>query len=166
MLRSSALCSQFALSGTGLDQKNHPHHHGLRCSESCCEIAADRPVDSFVPWLQTWGEEGSVQMMMMMMMMMMLMLLMMMMLMLLMMMMMTTTTTTTTTTAMMVMTMVVVVVAVMMIMVIARVRIKLLKWSPFIRACSVNLWNKMGHDCHQDKTTIVIKIKQHPWTYQ
>ena len=66
MLRSSALCSQFALSGTGLDQKNHPHHHGLRCSESCCEIAADRPVDSFVPWLQTWGEEGSVQMMMMM----------------------------------------------------------------------------------------------------
>ena len=47
--------------------------------------------------------------------------------------------------------MVVVVVAGMMIMVIARVRIKLLKWSPFIRACSVNLWNKMGHDCHQDK---------------
>ena len=59
MLRSGALCSQFALqSGTGLDQKNHPHHHGLRCSESCCEIAAERPVDSLVPWLQTWGEEG------------------------------------------------------------------------------------------------------------
>ena len=59
MLRSyHALCSQFAPSMTGLDQKNHPHHHGLRCSESCCEIAADRPVDSFVPWLKTWGEEG------------------------------------------------------------------------------------------------------------
>jgi len=63
---------------------------------------------------------------------------------------------------MMVMTMVVVVVAVMMIMVIARVRIKLLKWSPFIRACSVNLWNSMGDDCHQDKTTSMdVSVERH-----